>query len=144
MNAVVRFWRGDRRTIRSKRRRSRRRTTGIASKGNPDGQAEGKTRHYSRVDGTCARETTNRPAGTGFCKSRDPTAQPVAQPPNGARRDHGMAAATHRTTLICGMRLPEAVSVFWGANGARRPFASEPEGGALDCALEFESPPNGR
>src|SRR5882762_5412996 len=123
---------------------ARRRTTAVASKGNLDGQAEGKTRYYSRVDGTCARETTNRPAGTGFCKSRDPTAQPVAQPPNGARRDHGMAAATHRTTLICGMRLPEAVRVFWVANGAKRPFASEPEAVALDCALEFESPPNGR
>jgi len=47
---------------------------GTASKGNPDGQAEGATRHYSRVDGTCARETTIRPAGTGFCKSRDPKA----------------------------------------------------------------------
>src|SRR5258705_12350216 len=31
-----------------------------------------------------------------------PTAQPAAQPPNAARRDHGMAAATHRTTPIGG------------------------------------------
>src|SRR6202035_1239393 len=69
-------------------------------KGNPDGQGEDTTRHYSRVDDTCARETTIRPAGTGICKSRDPTAQPAAQPPNAARRDHGMAAAAHRTTLI--------------------------------------------
>src|SRR6266850_2348510 len=73
---------------------------GIASKGNLDGQAEGTTRHYSRVDGACARETTIRPPGTCFCKSRDRTAQPAAQPPNAALRDHGMAAATHRTTLI--------------------------------------------
>jgi hypothetical protein len=72
----------------------------IASKGNPNGQAEGTTRHYSRVDGTCARETTIQPAGIGFCKSRDPTAQPAAQPPNAARGDHGMAAAAHRTILI--------------------------------------------
>src|SRR4030081_2148375 len=78
---------------------------GTASKGNPDGQAEGATRHYSRVDGTCARETTIRPAGTGFCKSRDPTTQPAAQPPNAAGRDHGMAAATHRTTLIGGQEV---------------------------------------
>src|SRR5258705_7042966 len=48
---------------------------GIASKGNLDGQAEGTTRHYSRVDGACARETTIRPPGTCFCKSRDRTAQ---------------------------------------------------------------------
>ena len=41
-----------------------------------------------------------------FAKSRDPTAQPAAQPPNGSRRDYGMAAVTHRTTLICGVRLP--------------------------------------
>src|ERR1700675_4742345 len=79
---------------------ARRPMIGIASKGNPDGQAEGTTRHYSRVDGTCARETRIRPAGTGFCKRRDPATQPAAQPPNAARRDHGMAAATHRTTLI--------------------------------------------
>src|ERR1700722_16384416 len=85
---------------------ARRRTTAIASKEYLDGQAEGETRHYSRVDGTYARETTDRPAGAGFCKSRDPTAQPAAQPPNGSRRDYGMAAVTHRTTLICGMRLP--------------------------------------
>src|SRR5260370_37449907 len=79
---------------------ARRSMIGIASKGNPDGQAEGTTCHYSRVDGTCARETTIRPAGTGFCKSLDPTTQPAAQPPNAARRNHRMAATTHRTTLI--------------------------------------------
>src|SRR5258707_14633668 len=39
-----------------------------------------------------------------------PTAQPAAQPPNAARRDHGMAAATHRTTLIGGRAYPEAVA----------------------------------
>src|ERR1700730_754544 len=65
-----------------------------------NGQAEGTTRHHSRVDGTCARETTIRPAGTSFCKSRGRTTQPATQPPNAARRDHGMAAATHGTTLI--------------------------------------------
>jgi hypothetical protein len=92
----------------------------IASKGNPDGQAEGTTRHYSRVDGTCARETTVRPAGTGFCKRRDPTAQPSAQSPNAARRDHGMAAATHRPTLIGGKRFPQAVSMHWAAIGAKQ------------------------
>src|SRR5258706_14913360 len=59
-----------------------------------------RTRRHSRVDGTCARETTIRPAGTSFCKSRGPTTQPATQPPNAARRDHGMAAATHGTTLI--------------------------------------------
>src|ERR1700682_5955474 len=100
MNAVVRFWRGDRRTIRSKRRRSAPSDDRNSLERGSDGQAEGTTRHYSRVDGTYARETTILPAGTGFCKSRDPTAQPAAQPPNAARRDHGMAAATHRTTLI--------------------------------------------
>src|SRR5882672_3967005 len=99
MNAVVRFWRGDRRTIRSKRQRSRRRTTGIASKGNPDGQAEGTTRHYSRVDGTCTRETTVRPAGTGFCKRRDPTAQPPAQSPNAARREHAFGCCWRKAEL---------------------------------------------
>src|ERR1700733_10443400 len=83
----------------------------IASKGNPDGRAEGATPHYSRVDGTCARETTVRSAGTGFCKRRDPTAQPAALSPNAARRDHGMAAATHRPTLIGGNRFPEAASI---------------------------------
>src|SRR5258708_5947376 len=41
-----------------------------SSKGNPDGQAEGTTRHHSRVDGTCARETTIRPAGTLLQKPR--------------------------------------------------------------------------
>src|SRR5258708_11139089 len=71
-----------------------------SSKGYPDAQAEGTTRHHSRVDGTCARETTIRPAGTSFCKNRGPTAQPATQPPNAARRDHGMAAATHGTILI--------------------------------------------
>src|ERR1700704_3440142 len=64
-----------------------------SSTGNPDGQAEGTTRHHSRVDGTCARETTIRPAGTSFCKSRGPTTQPATRPPNAARRDYGMAAA---------------------------------------------------
>src|ERR1700681_3337874 len=34
---------------------ARRRMIGIASKKNPHGQAEGTTRHYSRVDDTCAR-----------------------------------------------------------------------------------------
>src|SRR5258708_20353258 len=76
--------------------------SGIASKGNPDDQAEGTTRHYSRVDGTCARETTIRPAGTGFCRSRDPTAHPPAHPPNAARRAHRLPAATRRPTLISG------------------------------------------
>jgi hypothetical protein len=69
-------------------------------KGYPDGQAEATTRHHSRVDDACARETTIRPAGNGLCKSRGPTAQPATQPPNAARRDHGMATATHGTTLI--------------------------------------------
>src|SRR5258707_5861937 len=72
----------------------------LLEKGYPDGQAEGTTRHHSRVDGTCARETTIRPAVTSFCKSRGPTTQPATRPPNAARRDHGMAAATHGTTLI--------------------------------------------
>lgn len=115
MNAVARFWRDDRRPIRSKRRRSapsgdrnsctmrvssdQEGSVG-SSKGNPNGQAEGTTRHHSRVDGTCARETTIRPAGTSFCKIRGPTTQPATRPPSAARRDHGMAAATHGTTLI--------------------------------------------
>src|SRR5258705_5666859 len=85
----------------------------IASKGNPDGQAEGTTRHYSRVDGTCARETTIRPTGTGFRKSSDPTAQPAAQSTSAGRRDHGMAAATNRPPLIGGKRLPEVVILHW-------------------------------
>jgi hypothetical protein len=34
--------------------------------------------------------------------------------------------------------------VCFGLLMAKRPFASEPEAVALDCALEFESPPNGR
>jgi len=66
MNAVVRFLaRRSQDYPVQKAGVAARRTTGIASKGNPDGQAEGTTRHYSRVDGTCARETTIRPAGTG-------------------------------------------------------------------------------
>jgi hypothetical protein len=112
--AVARFWRDDRRPIRSKRRRSAPSgdrnsctkrvppTKGVPSapKANPDGQPEDTTRHHSRVDGARSRETTIRPAGTSFCKSRGPTTQPATQPPNAARRDHGMAAATHGTTLI--------------------------------------------
>jgi len=48
-----------------------------------------------------AREiTTNRPAGTGFCKSPRSNGTACRTAANGARRDHGMAAATHRTTLI--------------------------------------------
>ena len=34
--------------------------------------------------------------------------------------------------------------MFWVANGAKRPLASEPEPVALDCALGFESRPNSR
>src|SRR5260370_1108389 len=90
----------------------------IASKGNPDGQAEGTTRHYSRVDGTCARN--DNPAGRQWLLQKsDPTAQPPAQSPNAARRDHGMAAATHRPPLIGGKRFPEAVSMHWAAVGAK-------------------------
>src|SRR5882672_4908236 len=70
MNAVVRFWRGDRRPIQSKRLRSAPSDDRNSLEGKPDGQAEGTTCHYSRVDGTYARETTIRPAGTGFCKSQ--------------------------------------------------------------------------
>jgi hypothetical protein len=83
-----------------------------SSKGNPNGQAEGTTRHHSRVDGTCARETTIRPAGTSFCKIRGPTTQPATRPPSAARRDHGMAAATHGTTLICKMLPGRCECVF--------------------------------
>jgi len=71
-----------------------------SSKGNPDGQAEAAARRHSRVDGACARETTIRPASTGVCKRRGPATQPATQPPNAARRDYGMAAATHGTPLI--------------------------------------------
>src|SRR3954462_15267579 len=105
MNAAARFWRDDRRPIRSKWRRNARPTIAIAPKGNQDGQTEGATRHYSRVDGTCAREATILSAGAGFCRSRDSTAQPAAQSPNAAGRDHGMAAATHRPALTGGKRL---------------------------------------
>ena len=34
--------------------------------------------------------------------------------------------------------------MFWVANGAKRPLASEPEPVALDCALGFEPRPNSR
>src|SRR6478752_5962188 len=80
-------------------------------KENQDGQAEGTTRHHSRVDVACARETTIQPAGTGLCRSGGSTTQPATQPANAAHRDHGMAAATHRTTLIRGKRFPGAVNV---------------------------------
>src|SRR5271156_5323868 len=60
-----------------------------SSKENPDGQVKGATRRHSRVDDASARETTIRPAGTRFCKSRAPTTQPATQPPNAARRDYG-------------------------------------------------------
>jgi hypothetical protein len=81
------------------------------SKGNPDGQAECTTRHYSRVDDTGARETTIRPAGAGFCKSRGAATQSATQAPSTARHRHGMAAATHRTTLIFAWQTPGVSSL---------------------------------
>src|SRR5260370_12123030 len=69
-------------------------------KGYPDGQAEGTTRHDSRVDGTCARETTIRPAGTSFCKTRGPTTQPATQPPNAPRPDQRTPPPPPATHLI--------------------------------------------